>query len=978
MRFCGGWRRLGRGGRAALVALLLSGAGGLRAQEPAGIRLAAGLPPQPAQHAEPGTFQRTYTTLEQELWRQSLLLAARDACGLSAQAVSADLPQLRESAAPEASAAPSDHASDGAWRLLLRWDRSVNAAALRLERPDGSLALERTVSASEGVDRHCLQLAETYSRTQFPDLLRPQPAGGEQAKPEPTGEVTSRESSAATAGISSGAPAGATAGMSAIPAALLADASGFQPVALLAAAQTLEANVPNYPHPQIECVLARLYANLYVLSAHHPSPTPKEYLARGLLYAQRATVLAPSFDAGRYELAYVCALAGFGEWAAKELDLARMGRAPQESEPAWATLLGAYCAADCAALTTGAGEAGKAENPLRLVLLGLLTEYAGTPTEVERLARELGQAGVDNDRLLRRVRALRRRASGFAEELDLSPSVPLSALPPRWRQERALLDEVEAICCRALTDPATVPGAPPVLDVRDETWLGAGLYPLLAAYDGADAARAGGGLHLAARADAARDVLLPDLMQAIADHPGDPANARRLEQARVLWAMHPAVALQRARLFPDRVRLDAATQCKTYAKWPAVCDAVRRACNLGGQACPPEQTPGFPWSDLDNHVSYDIILRFNTAYAVRAAHPQSWHGQLQGVLLRSALEGEDWNRDRFYLLADLARALRGRMGKEFVPELTALIRDGAGLGHYRRAFLVLLQSAPANAEANAWALHLRAALEPHEESSYRLCALALKILPPATPVLAKPDETSAETSAGGGLAPATAGDASQPPTIAPAPTPAAVPPAPATAQERLALAQTLRQHMEDECGSTPVILLLADILRAGGDAEASNDLVQQELEFFRQYARAMEQKPKGLVRGLHGLALSALTATQALAYYDQLQDYLRDYPQMRGIENYRTAAVALSAARAALLCGQRERAVRLLAQAMAAPVLQDAGTQAFYRNGRSTRDAALAMRWLLDDLLAGGALTGQEKAILEDAGAARIFWQVWK
>lgn len=195
-----------------------------------------------------------------------------------------------------------------------------------------------------------------------------------------------------TAGLSPLPPQAADAPFPSLPPELSTYANSFKRTELAAMHANCARLLRDYNSPAVYAALARAYANLYLISAHEPTPAPKEYLARALLLAQRAKALYPGAVDGQFALAYVWTLCGRGNLAWDELDWARLEKPDAENEPEWAEALALFIKADLSALKN---DTSLLAAYLRLLLL----EGLDVPHELTRLLEEIRGHGGDTARI---------------------------------------------------------------------------------------------------------------------------------------------------------------------------------------------------------------------------------------------------------------------------------------------------------------------------------------------------------------------------------------------------------------------------------------------------------------------------------------------------------------------------------------------------------------------------------------------------
>ncbi len=296
--------------------------------------------------------------LARELFRQAVLLAARDELGLTTR--DAVLREAVDAAPPYAEQARVELTS-----LLT----PGKAAHLAIDRIDGDRreplwSEDFPLPDSENLDYvRLLEHLEPLTRTAFPEALR---KAGFPSRPRP--------------------PAG--------DAESPADAAGrltdWSYVAQFAAARALHAAARSRGESlALLTDLARAYSHLGVLTEHQWNAVHKAYKARALLYAQRLLGRAPG-AAGLRARAYAETLVGLPEAARADLDKAAADPAPA---PPWAALLTAACQFDGDALA----EAARADLGERLapLLLFLTEETAGAPARAQDAAARLLAATPD-------------------------------------------------------------------------------------------------------------------------------------------------------------------------------------------------------------------------------------------------------------------------------------------------------------------------------------------------------------------------------------------------------------------------------------------------------------------------------------------------------------------------------------------------------------------------------------------------------
>ena len=144
-------------------------------------------------------------------------------------------------------------------------------------------------------------------------------------------------------------------------------------------------------------VLVRGYATLGQLTILYWNATPKVYIARSLLYAQRMVAANPTSADAYWHRAYARAMAGFHADALDDLKKAKE-LAKEDKPPSWVELLEPYCKFDTRALLDLAA-ADKDRAPLATFLSFLTVEYSAS----QRLVMELGQGARELNPLSDRI-----------------------------------------------------------------------------------------------------------------------------------------------------------------------------------------------------------------------------------------------------------------------------------------------------------------------------------------------------------------------------------------------------------------------------------------------------------------------------------------------------------------------------------------------------------------------------------------------
>ncbi|WP_165248502.1 hypothetical protein [Paludisphaera soli] len=230
--------------------------------------------------------------LERELVRQAVLLAARDERGLTTR------DELLDGAAPPAGEARP-------LKITTVFSRSLNRLLARI--PDGKRAeglIEPVLAKALGGDpesddfpTHLASTLEGMTRAEFPKLLDQHGGRGEPNRiaaegPAPGGV----EERLATLGL----------------------VDHFEAVRALHRAIRAEGE-----SPERLGLLARAYAQLAALTAHHWSPVHRAFQARALLYAERLVARDPDSSFALRHRAFARALVGLHAAAMKDLEAAK-------------------------------------------------------------------------------------------------------------------------------------------------------------------------------------------------------------------------------------------------------------------------------------------------------------------------------------------------------------------------------------------------------------------------------------------------------------------------------------------------------------------------------------------------------------------------------------------------------------------------------------------------------------------------------
>lgn len=296
-----------------------------------------------------GTFQGL---LIQELFRQSLLIAARDELGLA----------TRDEVLGESLAAASKN-EDLELATVVRKGGIGRAAVLRPgdrdKKKDRPLDLfVKITSLPEAVE-----VTEKLSRTEFPTVLKALKLKG---------AANSQKDDAAL-------PEGVEASL-----ARLGQSDQFAAIRRLHAAIRADGE-----SPVRLAALARAYALLGVLTEFHWHPAHKVFKARALLYAQRLVARTPNEPVALWNRAYVRALVGMHFGARSDLTeaekLAKANEASPKAAPSWVPLIDAYIRYEIRQIKTEEGSLESFAGLLRL----LAAEFPRLKTRTVPAAKEL-------------------------------------------------------------------------------------------------------------------------------------------------------------------------------------------------------------------------------------------------------------------------------------------------------------------------------------------------------------------------------------------------------------------------------------------------------------------------------------------------------------------------------------------------------------------------------------------------------------
>lgn len=364
--------------------------------------------------------------LLRELFRQALLIAARDELGLQTRDMT-----LRESPAFGADAANS---APVAYRpldldVVVKIGQAVRLELRRGPGPDGPVAWAHAypLTAKDEVDyTEVVRLAERLARQDFVEAL--QAAGVRGTRP----------------------PRNADAVLSATVAQQLDDLS---PLTQFVALRAAHAGLRHDGESSALCgVLVRGYANLSLSTAMLWNTGYKAYGARALLYAERMVAADPQSPAALWHRAYARALVGLHAAALEDLAQAEdLARASAIQAPRWVMLISLYCRYDAHTLA-GEGVLGQSTSHLADLLAGVAGAQCLGQRAYARLARDIVTRNAECYRVLDDF--LER--SGVSDANWVTQRGPLTLttrLPWRMRRMPELPESVQA----TLPPPARAP-----------------------------------------------------------------------------------------------------------------------------------------------------------------------------------------------------------------------------------------------------------------------------------------------------------------------------------------------------------------------------------------------------------------------------------------------------------------------------------------------------------------------------------------
>ncbi|WP_435018915.1 tetratricopeptide repeat protein [Tundrisphaera sp. TA3] len=151
--------------------------------------------------------------------------------------------------------------------------------------------------------------------------------------------------------------------------------------------------------PERLAALARGYANLGLLTTHHWSPTHRAYEARSLLYAERLNAIRPGEPLSLWTRGYARGLVGLHRFALEDLKLAEEKRKalPEPRRPIppdWVDLIDRRVRFDVEGLLAACQDPKLA--PLASVLAAMTVEHSRAQAQTLRVTLAAQQASPDN------------------------------------------------------------------------------------------------------------------------------------------------------------------------------------------------------------------------------------------------------------------------------------------------------------------------------------------------------------------------------------------------------------------------------------------------------------------------------------------------------------------------------------------------------------------------------------------------------
>jgi tetratricopeptide (TPR) repeat protein len=291
-----------------------------------------------------GTFRGI---LARELFRQALLIAARDELGMATR------DEVLGDPAPDAETErPNAAKEEVALELATAFRTAAGTASQVIIRREKDKNFETLLNRDPGSNMHLYselpklaEFAEKLSRNEFPAVLK---QIGVEGKPNPLRD-------------DQGLPAGVEDRLAHL---------GL--IELFAAVRDLHSAIrTNGETPARVGALVRGYALMGLLTEHLWHPVHKVFKARALLYAQRLVARDEKSVFGLWHRAYAEALIGIHNYALADIAEARAlaKAAGDPKSPVWAALIDAYASQDITRMNVEKGPTAPLASLLRLMVL---------------------------------------------------------------------------------------------------------------------------------------------------------------------------------------------------------------------------------------------------------------------------------------------------------------------------------------------------------------------------------------------------------------------------------------------------------------------------------------------------------------------------------------------------------------------------------------------------------------------------------
>jgi hypothetical protein len=351
------------------------------------------------ERAEEKPNQHIVNLLERELYRQALLIAARDELGLYTRDE-----VLRETV-------PQDIGDITDRIATLRVDPDPKTGEIDLEL-DASGQTQQASQSRTSLVKYIADVApeiakaEELSREQFPDWLRASGFDGSAVEP-------------------SDAPA---------PDGIEQKLGDLSIIAQYDAVRSLHAAIrQNGQSPQLLGALVRGYANLGQITRFQWTAASDVFAARSLLYAQRMVVNDPGSAIALWHRAYAEAMAGLITSAREDLTAAAtLAQTSNASKPAWVDLVDLLCHCDSKGLLKIA-QSDPARAPLASYMAFMLDEHTG----IEMIVMKTGKIAMHDNPNCERIGESMCEYANFGDLMNLVAqnfSTPLAAFPAELRQ----------------------------------------------------------------------------------------------------------------------------------------------------------------------------------------------------------------------------------------------------------------------------------------------------------------------------------------------------------------------------------------------------------------------------------------------------------------------------------------------------------------------------------------------------------------